>query len=271
MKYGFIGAGNMAGAMIRGAIASGQIAAGDIYCVDANAEKLAQFAKETGIQVCGGAAELAETVDTVVVSVKPHVVKTVLTEAAAGIHRRKVLVLSIAANVSLENLSAYLGAESGASIVRAMPNVNATVGAGVTALCPNGDTSPQQYGVAEALFSTVGLCLRIPEEEFNIFSAIASCSPAFTFLYIDALARAGVKNGLYMEQAVKIAAQAVMGSAKLLLESGKEPWSLVDQVCSPGGTTIAGVYSLQESAFPGAVMRAVEESVRRGDEVAKKS
>ena len=125
--------------------------------------------------------------------------------------------------------------------------------------------------MAEALFSTVGLCLRIPEEEFNIFSAIASCSPAFTFLYIDALARAGVKNGLYMEQAVKIAAQAVMGSAKLLLESGKEPWSLVDQVCSPGGTTIAGVYSLQESAFPGAVMRAVEESVRRGDEVAKKS
>jgi pyrroline-5-carboxylate reductase len=270
MKYGFAGTGNMAGAIIRGAIASGKIPADHIYCTNTNTEKLAAFAHETGVQICSGSKELAETVDVLVVSVKPHVVKRVLTDAREAIVRRRVLVLSIAANVSAENLAEYLGPENNCAIVRIMPNVNALVGAGVTALHPNEHANDAQYAVAEGLFSSVGICVRVAEEDFNAFTAIASCSPAFSFMYIDALARAGVKNGLHMDKALKIAAQAVLGSAKLLLESGKDPWTMVDQVCSPGGTTIAGVYSLQESAFPGAVMRAVEESIRRGDEVAKK-
>ncbi len=270
MKYGFAGTGNMAGAIIRGAIASGKIPADHIYCADTNAEKLAAFARETGVQVRADSRDLAETVDVLVVSVKPHVVKSVLTVAREAIAGRKVLVLSIAANVSAANLTQYLGPENMPAIVRVMPNVNALVGAGVTALHQGEHATGEQYAIAEELFSCVGLCVRVPEEDFNAFTAIASCSPAFSFMYIDALARAGVKNGLHMDQAVKIAAQAVLGSAKLLLESGKDPYTMVDQVCSPGGTTIAGVYSLQESAFPGAVMRAVEESIRRGDEVAKK-
>lgn len=270
MKYGFAGTGNMAGAIIRGAIASGRVPPQQIYCIDTDGEKLSAFARETGVQICAGAQDLAETVDVLVVSVKPHVVKTVLTAARDAIVRRGVLVLSIAANVSSANLGEYIGLENKPAIVRIMPNVNALVGAGITALHPNEFATAEQYALAEELFSSVGLCVRVPEDNFNAFTAIASCSPAFSFMYIDALARAGVKNGLPMEQSVKIAAQSVLGSAKLLLESGKAPWSMVDQVCSPGGTTIAGVYSLQESAFPGAVMRAVEESIRRGDEVAKK-
>lgn len=270
MKYGFIGTGNMAGAIIRGAIASGRVPAGDICCTDTDAEKLAVFAAETGVQACASSMALAETVDVLVVAVKPHVVKPVLTAVREAVLRRRVLVLSIAANVSTANLAEYLGPEHKPALVRIMPNVNALVGAGVTALHPNEHATQEHYAIAEGLFSSVGLCVRVAEEDFNAFTAIASCSPAFSFMYIDALARAGVKNGLPMDKAVKIAAQAVMGSAKLLLESGKDPWTMVDQVCSPGGTTIAGVYSLQESAFPGAVMRAVDACIRRGDEVAKK-
>ncbi len=270
MKYGFIGAGNMASAIIRGAISSGSVEARNICCADPSVEKLAAFAQETGVHAVSGNEALAETADVLIVAVKPHVVEGVLTPLREMIARRKVLVLSIAANVSVANLTGFLGAEHAPAIVRVMPNVNALVGAGVTALHPNEHATAEQYAVAEKLFSSVGLCVRVPEEEFNAFTAIASCSPAFSFMYIDALARAGVMHGLPMDQAVKIAAQSVLGSAKLLLESGKDPWAMVSQVCSPGGTTIAGVYSLQESAFPGAVMRAVDASIRRGDEVAKK-
>lgn len=156
-------------------------------------------------------------------------------------------------------------------MVRSMPNVNAQVGASMTGLCGNADAQQKHIDAAEALFNTLGRTAWLDESMFGIFSAVAGASPAFTFMFIEGLAKGGLKAGMAKKDAVRAAAQAVMGSALLVLQSEEAPLKLADTVCSPGGTTIAGVAALEDSAFVASVMQAVEATARRDKEISSAS
>jgi pyrroline-5-carboxylate reductase len=164
-------------------------------------------------------------------------------------------VISVAAGRTLAFLEDGLGPDL--PIARVMPNINAKVGASTSAFAVNSRCAESHKSIVQALFSTVGAIIELPEEQFSIFTAIAGSSPAFSYMYIDALARAAVRGGLSRDKALEIAASAVYGSAKMILESREHPFTLIDQVSSPGGTTIEGICALQEHGFESAVHKAV--------------
>lgn len=253
---GFIGTGNMATAIIKGIISSGMLKGEDIGVFDVAAEKAKALADEYGMKAFSSTVSLAENCSKIVLSVKPNVISTVLAEIDTTAKEKNPLFISIAAGKTLEYLSSCVSFNG--KFVRVMPNINAVVGEAVSAYCANENVSEDEKGFVNELCSSFGTAVEINEGYFSIFSAIAGCSPAFSYMYIDSLARAAVKNGMPKDTALKIAAQAVLGSAKMIMESGEHPWQLVDRVCSPGGTTIEGVASLQESGFENSVMKAVE-------------
>ena len=150
-----------------------------------------------------------------------------------------------------------------APIVRVMPNINARVGASTVAFCANASVADEQKKLVETMLCTIGTVTELPESMFSVFTAIAGSSPAFTYIYIDALARAAVQAGMPKAQALQIAASSVFGSAKLVMESGEHPYALADSVCSPSGTTIDGVLTLQENAFESTVHKAIKAVIEK--------
>ena len=260
MKIGFIGAGNMAGAIIRGMVAAGYHG-NDILVYDIDAHKLAELFEQTGVCVCRTPQEVVEGSKTVVVAVKPQVLQTVLSQLSVSLHRSNPLVVSIAAGKSLTDLEIMCG--KGLSIVRVMPNLNARVGEGIAAFCSNEQVTSSQKDTVCMIFRTVGDIIELEEKHFALFTSLASCSPAFTMLYIDALAQAGVRFGLPKATALQIAEKAVLGTARLMQETGEHPRALMDQVCSPGGTTIEGVCALQQRGFEVAVQAAVQAALEK--------
>ncbi len=258
MKIGFIGAGNMASAIVGGAVKSGKFAPEDIFVYDINSEKADALKNELKINDCVDVDSLIDSVDAVVLAVKPNVFPTLLPSISGKINSAKSLVISIAAGKSVAEINGLLGTE--VPVVRIMPNINATVLEAMSAYCCNGLVTDNQKALVEKLCSSFGKVVSIEEEKFSVYSAIAGCAPAFSYMFIDSLARAGVKNGLNKAQALEIAAQTVLGSAKKILESEEHPWELIDKVCSPGGTTIEGVCALQENGFEATVASAVEAS-----------
>ena len=200
-------------------------------------------------------------------AVKPFAVGGVLDEIRKAAARRGSVIVSVAAGTPIEFLESRL--EPGQPVVRTMPNMAAAVGASVTAYACNPAAEPRADDVADVL-SSIGIAEPMAENDFSAFSAIAGCSPAFTFGYIDAMARAAVKNGLPKASATRIAAQAVYGAAKLLLaklDDGASAASLADAVQSPGGTTVAGVVELEQAGFGAAVVRGVQASIDRDKEL----
>ena len=171
------------------------------------------------------------------------------------------LVISIAAGKPLSFYEEYLGND--ARIVRVMPNINAVVGEAISAFCAGSTVSDDDKDFVRKLLSSFGKAIELAEDKFSIYSAIGGCSPAFAYMFIDSMARAAVKNGMSKSDALMVSAQAVLGSAKMVLESGVHPWELIDRVCSPGGTTIEGVRALENSAFPAAVEKAVDSSFEK--------
>ena len=199
--------------------------------------------------------------DTLVLAVKPQVLPAVLPALSATLHRSRPLVISIAAGKTLASLEELLG--EGLPLIRVMPNINAKVNESISAFCGNRLTEEGHKAVVRRIFEAVGEVIELEEKLFSAFSVIASCSPAYTLLYVDALAQAGVQFGIPKPLALKIASQAVLGTTRLLQETGEHPRALADQVCSPGGTTIAGVCSLQKDAFEAAVVAAAQASLDR--------
>lgn len=151
-----------------------------------------------------------------------------------------------------------------------MPNVNAMIGKGAAAVCGNTFASEEQIEYVLQMFQAVGLAWRLPEKDFSNFTALAGSSPAYAYLFIDSIARAGVKNGLSKELCTEIAAQAVLGSAQMILESGENPWTLIDSVCSPGGTTVAGLLALEEEAFISTIVKGIDATIVRDQELNQK-
>lgn len=265
MKLGIIGAGNMATAIIKGLLAKKYLAATDLYITTSSWEHTKVLSTALGIQGAQSNTDLIEQVDTVIIAVKPHIAPIILHEQRNLLAKKKPLLISIASGLTLDNLAELTSAEQ--KIVKVMPNMNVTIGQSVSAICGNQHATVEDIKKVASLFKVVGTTYEIAEKDFRNFTALAGCSPAFTYLYIDAMSRAGVKNGLPKNLATKIAAEAVKGSAQMVLDSDETPWDLIDKVCSPGGTTIAGLVALEEEHFMATVIKGLEATIKRDQEL----
>lgn len=256
---GFIGTGNMATAIIKGLLSSGMLKGDDISVYDIAEDKAEALANTYGLKKLSSENEIAEVCDKIVLSVKPNVFPLLLKKIDGELKENNPLIISIAAGKTIDFISGCLSYD--AKIVRVMPNINAKVGGAVSAYCGKSNVSEEELTFVKAFCESFGIAVNISENLFSVYSAIGGCSPAFAYMFIDSLARAAVKNGMTKTQALEVAAGAVLGSAKMILESDEHPWALVDQVCSPGGTTIEGVTSLKNDRFESAVMNAVQAAI----------
>lgn len=255
MKYGFIGLGNMAGAIIEGMAASGSFSADEIYGYNRSEGKTLALRDKCGIIPCESASELVKKSDVIVLAVKPQMMESVLKETAPYITKEKT-VLSIAAGKACAWYEERLS--DGVAVVRVMPNINAKVKSAVTAICGGKNAAEADIKTADGIFSTVGKVYEIEEKMFPAFSAMGGASGAFVLLYIDALAEAGVRAGFARPVAEEIATATVIGSGLLNRESSEHPIALMNKVCSPGGTTVEGVLKLKELGFETAVQQGLQ-------------
>lgn len=258
---GFIGAGNMASAMISGLVSSKTLSGDDIAVFDIDTHKTQELSKKLGVRVLKSAAEIVEKCENVVFSVKPNILPEVLPGLKRLILEHGPLVISIAAGKPLSFFEERLSSD--VRLVRVMPNINAAVGEAVSAFFGNENANEKDLAFAKKMCESFGTAVELPEKHFPLFGVIGGSSPAFAYMFIDALARAAVKNGMPKKQALEICAQAVLGSAKMILESKEHPMELTDRVCSPGGTTIEGVLSLKKNGFETAVADAVQAAVEK--------
>ena len=266
MKYCFIGTGNMAGAIIRGMVSGkNPVSPKDIFAISKTNISAKKLADECSINICENYNDAVSGCDVVILGVKPHILAEVAPFIKDIILKEKPLVISLAAGKTTEYLESLFGEET--KIARVMPNINAVVGSSVSGICGNKNTTKEDIETVKEIFKTIGSVTEIAEDKFGVFSAIAGASPAFAYIYIDSLARAGVKHGLTKSQALEIAANSVLGSAKMVIESDEHPWALVDRVCSPGGTTIEGVSSLLKDSFESSIISAVDAVIEKDNRI----
>ena len=252
----FIGTGSMAAAIIRGMVAGG-VAPGDILAFNRTREKADALANELGITVCD-TLEAAAQAGAIVLATTPQSFADILPRVGRAM-RTDALVMSIAAGYGIAAIREGIGRDAG--IIRIMPNVNANVCASTTGYATSASITAAQLDAFHFGFGKIGELIELDEGEFETFSAIAGCGVAYVYMFIDAMARAGLRNGLSKQKALSIAASAVMGSAKLVSESGMHPYALIDSVTTPGGTTIEGVLTLQRCGFESAVHAAIQASI----------
>lgn len=260
MKYGFIGLGNMAGAIIQGMRRNDSFAADDILGFNRSCGKTAVLAESCGLIPAAGIAELVRECDVIVLSVKPQVLPDVIGTVCENLSAGK-LVISIAAGKTLAWYAERL--PEGTPMVRIMPNINAKVGAAVSSLCGNEYAEEEHIAIAEKIFASVGTVYKISENMFPAFSAIGGASGAFIHLYIDALTDAGVRAGFPRPMALDLATQTVLGTATLQAKSGEHPIVLMNRICSPGGTTIEGVLTLKRLGFESCVHQGIEAIIEK--------
>jgi len=257
MKIGFIGKGNMATAMITQLKTKKNY---EIYV--AGRTFVEKYALKHGIHAAKNNEELVLKSAVIILAVKPDVIPTVLGEIRDALVPGKQMIISIAAGVSLKQLAAAIG-KNEIPFMRAMPNLNARIGEATSAIVENSVVDRTQLQCGIELFETIGHVYSIPEKDFSTFTAIAGSSPAFVFEFIDAMSRAALSHGMPKQLATEIAASAVSGSAKLLLEAKTHPWEMIDKVSSPGGTTVAGTRKLHETGFYNSVMQAIDAVIEK--------
>lgn len=260
----FIGAGNMATALIRGLIASGTCRPSQISASDIRPDALAALAANEGITTYGDNAGAVARAEVVVLSTKPQVLPSVLRELAPHLPRQ-ALVISIVAGVSTTVIDAGLG--RGTRVVRAMPNTPALVRAGATAIAAGAAAKDADLAVATAIFESVGVVERVSEPLLDAVTGLSGSGPAYVFLLIEAMTRAGIELGLAPASAGRLAAQTVVGAGKLLAESGEAPEELRRKVTSPAGTTAAGIERLQQLDFSAIVVEAIRRATERAAEL----
>jgi len=263
-KIGFIGGGNMAGALIRGLLTSHVVEPSSIRASDVNEGRREELRSKFGIEATDDNTAVAEWADLIVIAVKPQIVDRILTPLGAGV-RDGDLVVSIAAGVPLEAIEARL--PPGAHVVRTMPNTAAMALAGATAIAPGSHATKADIEVATSLFSAVGRSVVLDESLLDAVTGLSGSGPAYVMLIIEALADGGVKVGLGRDVALLLAAQTVYGAAKLQLDTGEHPGRLKDMVTSPGGTAIAGLHTLEAGGLRRTLMDAVEAAARRSEEL----
>jgi pyrroline-5-carboxylate reductase len=263
---GFIGAGNMAEALIRGLVRGGHVPAERIVASAPRRVRLDELAAHYGIDVTTNNREVVQRCGLVVLAVKPQLLDKVLREVGEHL-MAGTLVVSIAAGVDTETIEDSV--PEGVRVVRAMPNTPALVGAGATAVSPGKHASEADLATARAMFEAVGIVVELDESHLDAVTGLSGSGPAYIFLILEALADAGVKVGLSRRDAQRLAAQTVMGSAKLLLETDDHPGKLKDMVTSPGGTAIAGLHTLEQGGLRTTLINAVETATKRARELGR--
>ena len=255
MKLGFIGTGNMASAIMGGIIKNQIIPAEEIIGADLFAPGRERAKAQFGIHVTDSNKEVVEKADVIVLSVKPQFYADVIQEIKDLI-RADQIVITIAPGKTLAWLAEQFGKD--VKLVRTMPNTPAMVGAGMTAACPNEHMTEEETAYVRTLLESFSRVEIVPERLMDTVVSVSGSSPAYVFMLIEAMADAAVSGGMPRPQAYRFAAQAVLGSAKMVLETGKHPGELKDMVCSPAGTTIEAVRVLEERGFRSAVFEAMK-------------
>lgn len=262
----FVGAGNMAGALIRGLIGTGTVPADRIIAADPDQDRLGALEAELEIRVTSDNAEAVKDATVVVLAIKPQVFAQVLPALSAALPP-DALLISIAAGISARIIERSF--PDGSRVVRTMPNTPALVGAGASAIAGGTHATDDDLELAETLFRSVGIAVRVPEEQIDAVTGLSGSGPAYVFAMIEALRDAGAREGLPEETALQLAAQTVFGAARLLLDEKEAPEVLRDRVTSPGGTTRAGLDALAAAGFADAIMGAVRAATRRSVELGK--
>ena len=257
MKFSFIGAGNMGSAIIGGMVK--EYNSSDILVTDKNKSLLETFSEKYGVDVAYNNRDVLDS-DFLFLCVKPNIVFDVIDEIKDKIDD-KTTVISIVAGKSIESLENAFGKKIG--IIRVMPNTPALVGEGMSAVCANENVPEDKLNVVLDVFSKLGKAEMISENLMDAVTGISGSSPAYVFMLIEAMADAGVEAGMPRDKAYTFASQAVLGSAKMVLETKKHPGELKDMVCSPGGTTIEAVRSLEQTGFRGSIMEAIKKCVEK--------
>lgn len=255
MKLGFIGTGNMAGAIMGGIIRKGVIRADEIIGSDVSEAGRKRVGDTHGIHVTADNKEVVEAADKIILSVKPQFYPSVIAEVKDVI-REGQIVITIAPGKTLAWLEEEFGKQ--VKIVRTMPNTPAMVGEGMTAVCANEYVTKEELDEVLQILGTFGKTEVISEHLMDVVVSTSGSSPAYVYMMIEAMADAAVADGMARGQAYKFAAQAVLGSAKMVLETGKHPGELKDMVCSPGGTTIEAVRVLEAKGFRSALIEAMK-------------
>ena len=258
MKLGFIGAGNMASAIIKGLINSGSMSAESIYISRKNPEKSSAFL-DMGIHLCMSNRELAQICDCIVLAIKPIYTADVIKEIYSCIQGK--FIISIVGSWSYQMLHDALPAD--ARFVRVMPNTPLAVGEGMSLISSKYTCTEDEFAYAKHVFECAGKVSVVEDHVYTAATSISGCGPAFVYQFIEALADGGVRHGVPRTAAYELAAQTLIGAAKMVLETGEHPGRLKDAVCSPGGSTIEGVYALEKGGMRAAVIDAVGAAVEK--------
>lgn len=267
MAVGFIGAGRMAQAMARGFISTGIVKAQNITASDPDPRML-QFIQKLGVNTTNLNSEVVTKSNMVVIAVKPNTVQKVLTEVKDYVSKDKLMV-SIAAGVTLSTLEKNLPPDT--RVIRVMPNTPALVQAAASVLAQGTSTMPDDGELVRELLQCIGICEEGTENLLDAVTGLSGSGPAYAFAAIESLSDGGVKMGLPRDLSIKLAAQTLLGAAKMVLETGKHPGQLKDEVCSPGGTTISAMHSLEKAGFRGCLIDAVEIATLKARELGSKN
>lgn len=261
---GFLGTGNMGSAMIKGIVNSKLVTPGQICAFDTNLTKLEALKNETGILICSSNEEVIQRTDIIIVAVKPDMITSVLHSSKHHFNDKKLLV-SFAVGVPIRKYKEILGEET--KVIRTMPNTPMMVNEGMTLLSHSHNVIEEEVALVRQLFDCCGKTEVLPEKYMSEITALTGSSPAYVYMFIEAMSDAAVLSGIPRDISYKLAAQAVLGSAKMVLESGKHPGELKDMVCSPAGTTIEAVTSLEKSGFRSSVIEAMNACTKRAREI----
>nr|CAH0106347.1 unnamed protein product [Daphnia galeata] len=267
-KVGFIGAGNMAQALGKGMISAGLLKPNQIWANAPDDGTLDAWKKWECNVLINDNTKVFEICDIVVLAVKPNLFPIIVRELKSCKGPENQLVLSVMSGITIADIEKglYSKVSNLKAIIRVMPNTPALVSAGCAVYCLNEHASCNHADVTMKIFESVGICHQVPESQLDAFTGLSGSGPAYVYMAIEALSDGAVKMGIPRPLATQFAAQMVYGSAKMVLDTKRHPGSLRDDVCSPGGTTIAGVHALERAGFRSALMDAVEAATKRAQE-----
>jgi len=264
-KIGFIGAGNMGGAILGGILNSKMIDNNHIIASAKSDRTIEKIKDDYNVNVTKDSKEVVEFSDLIVIAVKPDIYDEILEEIKDLIKDK--IIITIAAGKTIEAMEKIIGDDK--KIVRTMPNTPSLVGEGMTSLSPNKNISEEELSFVKSIFDSLGKSEVVKEDLIHAVIGASGSSTAYAFMFIEAIADGAVRSGMPRDKAYTFAAQGVLGAAKMVLDTGKHPGELKDMVCSPGGTTIEAVKVLEEEKFRGAVLKAIDSCVKKSIEMSK--
>jgi len=266
-KICILGTGNMGEAILKGILTSGLYAKKDIIVTDVAEDRLSYLHERYNVKTTRNNAQAASSSRYIMMTVKPAVIKSLISEISHVSDESK-LIISVAAGISINNIRIWFKKEL--PVIRVMPNIPVLVLEGATAIASGPGVRPEEIDDVKKIFDSVGKAILLGEEHINAVTGLSGSGPAYIFAVIDALSDGGVKVGLPRQAATLLAAQTVLGAAKMVLESGEHPGRLKDMITSPGGTTIEGLHTLEMSGIRGAFISAVQQATKKADELGKR-